>query len=66
MKNFNNLFLFALISLFTVSINAQSVDEIIENYFENTGGAENWENVQGFKMNASVNQMGMEIPIEMV
>ena len=66
MKNLNNLFLFALISLLTVSLNAQSVDEIIENYFENTGGAENWENVQGMKMNASINQMGMEIPIEMV
>ena len=66
MKNLNNLFLFAVISLLTVSINAQSVDEIIENYFENTGGAENWENVQGMKMNASINQMGMEIPIEMV
>ena len=66
MKNLNNLFLFTLISLLTVSLNAQSVDEIIENYFENTGGAENWENVQGMKMNASINQMGMEIPIEMV
>ena len=33
MKNLNNLFLFALISLLTVSLNAQSVDEIIENYF---------------------------------
>ena len=66
MKNLNNLFLFVVISLLTVSVNAQSVDEIIENYFENTGGAENWENVQGMKMNASINQMGMEIPIEMV
>ena len=66
MKNLNNLFLSVVISLLTFSVNAQSVDEIIENYFENTGGAENWENVQGMKMNASVNQMGMEIPIEMV
>ena len=66
MKSLNNLFLLVLISLFTASVNAQSVDEIIQNYFENTGGAENWENVQGIKMNASINQMGMEIPIEMV
>ena len=63
MKNLNNLFLFTLISLLTVSLNAQSVDEIIENYFENTGGAENWENVQGMKMNASINQMGMELSL---
>ena len=64
MKSLNNLFLLVLISLFTASVNAQSVDEIIQNYFENTGGAENWAEVESVKMNMSVNQMGMEIPIE--
>ncbi len=48
------------------SINAQTVDEIISNYFENTGGVENWEKIEGIKMNAKVNQGGMEIPIEIV
>lgn len=48
------------------SINAQTVDEIISNYFENTGGIENWEKIEGIKMNAKVNQGGMEIPIEIV
>ena len=66
MKKLQNLFLVAIVSLLTISINAQSVDEIVGNYLENTGGAENWENVKGVRMNASINQMGMEIPIEMV
>ena len=64
MKNLNNLFLFVIIPLLTVSVNAQSVDEIIENYFENTGSAKSWAEVESVKMNMSVNQMGMEIPIE--
>ena len=66
MKKLQNLFLVAIVSLLTISLNAQSVDEIVGNYLENTGGAENWENVKGLRMNASINQMGMEIPIEMV
>ena len=63
MKNLNNLFLIVIIPLLTVSVNAQSVDEIIENYFENTGSAKSWAEVESVKMNMSVNQMGMEIPI---
>ena len=66
MKKLQNLLLVAIVSLLTISLNAQSVDEIVGNYLENTGGAENWENVKGVRMNASINQMGMEIPIEMV
>ena len=66
MKKLQNLFLVAIVSILTISLNAQSVDEIVGNYLENTGGAENWENVKGLRMNASINQMGMEIPIEMV
>ena len=66
MKKLQNLFLVAIVSILTISLNAQSVDEIVGNYLENTGGAENWENVKGVRMNASINQMGMEIPIEMV
>jgi len=64
MKKLNKLFLFVIISLLTVSVNAQSVDEIIENYFENTGSAKSWAEVESIKKNMSVNQMGMELPIE--
>ncbi len=42
---------------------AQTADEIINTYFENTGGVENWAALNGIKMNASVNQ-GVDIPVE--
>lgn len=47
-------------------VSAQSVDEIIDAYFENTGGFDNWGNVEGIKINAKVNQNGVEIPVEIV
>ena len=43
-----------------------SVDEIINGYFENTGGIENWKAVKGMRMTAKLNQGGMEIPLEIV
>jgi hypothetical protein len=44
--------------------NAQSAEEIIDNYFENTGGVDAWNNITSIQMNASVNspQAG-EIPL---
>ena len=58
--------LFTLISFIFLNHNiyAQTVEEIIFNYFENTGGYENWGNLQGIKMVANMNQQGMEIPME--
>lgn len=63
MKTIKLLFI-AFTICFTFQINAQSADEIIANYFENTGGLENWEKVEGIKMSAKINQGGMEIPLE--
>ena len=64
MKKLNYLLLTVFVFMISTSFNAQTVDEIIENYIENTGGAENWQKVKSIKMNMSVNQMGMDIPIE--
>lgn len=47
-----------------IPLQAQTVDEILENYFENTGGMDAWKNLEGIKMTAKVNQQGMEIPLE--
>lgn len=47
-----------------VPVSAQTADEIVANYFENTGGADAWNNLQGVKMVASANAQGMEIPVE--
>jgi outer membrane lipoprotein-sorting protein len=42
---------------------AQTADEIIAKYFENTGGIAKWKALEGIKMTAKVNQGGMEIPL---
>jgi outer membrane lipoprotein-sorting protein len=60
------LVLSAIALTFAFAIQAQTVDEIIAKYFENTGGIAKWKTVQGMRLSAKVNQQGMEIPIEMV
>ncbi len=63
MKTIKSLFILLLIAAF-VPANAQTADEIIANYFENTGGAENWNNLEGIKYEGTANAQGMSIPIE--
>lgn len=41
---------------------AQTADEIINNYFENTGGKEAWEKVNTLKYSGVADAQGMEIP----
>jgi len=60
------LTLLAVLFTFTANISAQTADEIISNYFENTGGHDAWSKVEGIKMTAKANAQGMEIPIEIV
>jgi hypothetical protein len=59
-----------LVLLFTIlgtlSMNAQTVEEILSNYFENIGGKEKLRQVKGIKMTAKLNQGGMEIPLEII
>lgn len=57
---------FLLIALvtFTMPIFSQTADEIIDTYFENTGGSENWAALKGIKINGLANSQGMEIPLE--
>jgi outer membrane lipoprotein-sorting protein len=54
----------AVVVALAVAAHAQTVDEIIGKYFENTGGIDKWKALQGLKMSAKLNQGGMEIPIE--
>ena len=67
MRKFTLLFT-ALAVLAMTSVQAQdvTVDEIIDGYFENTGGVDAWKAMTGMKMTAKVNQGGMEIPLEIV
>lgn len=56
----------AVICVLNVPTFAQTVDEIITGYIENTGGLDAWSNLKGIRITASVNQQGMEIPLEIV
>jgi outer membrane lipoprotein-sorting protein len=54
----------AVALLVLTPMQAQTADEILDNYFENTGGADAWNALEGVKMTANVNAQGMEIPVE--
>ena len=60
------LTLLLLVICASFTVNAQTADEILASYFENTGGLENWKKVTGIKMTAKMNQQGMEFPLEIV
>ena len=61
------IILFSVATFFAaITVSAQTADEIIDNYFENTGGADNWRALTGMLTNATINQEGMDIPITMI
>ena len=66
MKVLKTLLLTALVFSFGTNSHAQTVDEIIDGYYEVIGGKDAWGKVEGIKYVAKVNQGGMEIPLEMV
>lgn len=66
MRILKSLLLTALIFSLGNTSQAQSVDEIIDGYYELIGGKDAWKKIEGIKYVAKVNQGGMEIPIEMV
>ncbi len=55
----------ALLASFSFTSNAQTAEEIISTYLENTGGVDNWNKIEGLKYSAKINQGGMEIPASM-
>lgn len=60
---------FSIIGLFLLAFiptQAQTADEIINNYLENTGGVDAWSALTGTKMMASVTAQGMDIPVEIM
>lgn len=65
MKKYSILLALVLMSGWA-TLQAQTADEILNTYFENTGGVDAWRAVEGMRMKAKVNQGGMEIPLEIV
>ena len=65
MKKYSILLAIVLMSGWA-TLQAQTADEILNNYLENTGGVDAWRAVEGMRMKAKVNQGGMEIPLEIV
>jgi outer membrane lipoprotein-sorting protein len=59
-----SIFSFILLGAFG-SLKAQTVDEIIQAYYNVTGGS-NWEKVTGMRMTANIEQQGMNIPFEII
>ena len=53
-------------NLFATVAIAQTADEIINKYLENSGGKAKLEALQGVKMTAKVNMQGMEFPVNMI
>lgn len=51
---------------FSAMTQAQTADEIIENYFENTGGKDAWLALEGVKFEGAVKVQGMELPMTMI
>jgi outer membrane lipoprotein-sorting protein len=63
MKALNVLMTLFILAL-SLPVQAQTADEIINNYFENIGGLDNLKALKGVKMTAKMNQQGMEFPLE--
>lgn len=60
----NSVLLLAFVLFIAGNAAAQTADEIVNKYFENTGGYKNWSALKGITMKAKVNQGGLEIPLE--
>ncbi len=65
MKTIKTL-LVVFVMCFSLPSVAQTADEILKTYFENTGGTEKWAELNGVKMKAIANNQGMEIPVEVL
>lgn len=56
----NKLYIVMVALVAAFSLSAQSVDDILNNYFENTGGLENWHNLKSTRTEATMSMGGME------
>jgi len=62
MRTLKTLFIALLLLAFTPITTAQTADEILANYFENTGGMEAWKNVKSMKTTGDAMMGGQTYP----
>lgn len=65
MRTLKTFFIVFALSAF-LPLNAQTADEIITNFLENTGGIQKWQRLNGFKWTAKVNTQVGELPLEFI
>lgn len=58
--------LFSLLLISFTGLNAQSVDDILTRYYENTGGKAAWAAIKATKMTAKVKTQGLDLPAVML
>lgn len=66
MKTLRNALLALFVIGFTNLSSAQTADEIIDSYFENTGGKENWEKLEAIKSTGTLDYGTMKLPVTMI
>ncbi|VXB46346.1 Outer membrane lipoprotein-sorting protein [Flavobacterium sp. 9AF] len=64
MKTIQKVLFVSFLFVSTLLSNAQTADEVIDNYFKNIGGKDKFGKIDGFKMNMVTNYNGIEIPVE--
>lgn len=52
------------VCMLALSLQAQTADEILDQYFENIGGVEAWQNLNSMSMEGTSSMQGMEFPIK--
>jgi len=62
MKTVKTLFVALLVLAITPMVTAQTADEILANYFENTGGIEAWQAIKSIKAEGNANMGGQIYP----
>ena len=60
--NLSKSIFFLFFTFLTISLSAQTADEIVAKYFENTGGIDKWSKITSIKSTAKIKAQGMEFP----
>lgn len=66
MKTVKTLFIAVLVAAVSPFATAQTAEEIVMNYFENTGGMDEWKKIESIKYSGKVDVQGMAITFDRI